>query len=100
MKQIKPSTLAFLPVVLLLGVAACDQQGPAERLGENADEATGQQGTLSEGPLEKTGESIDNAAENVGEAAEETRENVGEAAEESRENLSDNAPNPPNSGAN
>lgn len=42
-----------------LAVLGCEQEGPAERAGENVDEA-----------MERTGESIDQAGENIQDAAE------------------------------
>ncbi|WP_395646516.1 hypothetical protein [Terricaulis sp.] len=49
----------------MLGLAACGQGGSAEKAGENADsaieEATQGQENLGDGPLERAGESVDEA---------------------------------------
>lgn len=55
--------LAAATLAACLGVAACD--GGAEKAGENLDssieEATQGEENLGDGPLERAGESIDNA---------------------------------------
>lgn len=54
--------LALLIALMLGGVAACDDQGPAEEAGEN----------------------IDNAAENAGDSMEEAGEDMQDAAEDAQ----------------
>jgi hypothetical protein len=58
--------LVFGACAALLMATACSQEGSAEKTGENLDsaieEATKGQKDLGDGPLEKAGESIDNAA--------------------------------------
>ncbi|MBA3695282.1 MAG: hypothetical protein H0W85_00575 [Methylotenera sp.] len=45
--------------LMVIGLAACDKQGPAERAGEKLDNAT-----------ERAGEKMDNAAEKAGDKME------------------------------
>lgn len=52
---------APLALALVLSMAACEQQGPAEQAGEQVDQAA-----------EQAAEQAESAAERVGEAAEET----------------------------
>jgi hypothetical protein len=61
-------------VVIVLG--ACKQEGPAERTGREIDEAAEKLGEAVEkkGPLERAGENMDNAVDNAGEALEEAGE--------------------------
>lgn len=56
---VKKLSAAVLIVLLAGGLAACDNQGPAEEAGENIDNS-----------MESAGESIENAGENIEEAAE------------------------------
>lgn len=53
----KNLTCATLSLALLLGVTACDNDGPAEELGENIDNAA-----------ESVGDTLDDACEDVKEA--------------------------------
>lgn len=60
---------------LMLGLtapvlAACEDEGPAEQLGENIDESA-----------EEAGQASENAAEQMGEQMEETGENIQQQAE-------------------
>ncbi|MCP5433808.1 MAG: hypothetical protein H6923_11120 [Alphaproteobacteria bacterium] len=56
---------AVVPVLLAVGLAACDSEGPAEKAGEQIDETFKKSGDLSDGPFEKAGEDLDEAAEDV-----------------------------------
>ena len=58
--------LALLMAMMLVGVAACDSQGPAEEAGEDI------------------GESIDNTADSMGESIEELGEDIQNTAEEAQ----------------
>lgn len=58
--------VTLLMAMMLIGVAACDSQGPAEEAGENI------------------GESIDDATESAGEGMEELGENIQDAAEDAQ----------------
>lgn len=56
----KKLALALLMAAMMGGLAACDNQGPAEEAGESIDES-----------MESAGESIEEMGENIEEAAEE-----------------------------
>jgi len=58
--------VALLMAMMLVGVAACDSQGPAEEAGEDI------------------GESIDNTADSMGESIEELGEDIQNTAEEAQ----------------
>nr|AQQ74511.1 hypothetical protein [uncultured bacterium] len=51
--------------ILTLGAAACDREGPAERAGENADQA-----------VDRAGESLDNAGDRMRDNAEDARDRL------------------------
>ncbi|EKV30479.1 hypothetical protein C882_4438 [Caenispirillum salinarum AK4] len=51
-------------------LAACEDEGPAEQLGENIDES-----------VEESGEAMEDAAENMGEQMEETGDTMQEQAQ-------------------
>ncbi len=55
-------------VVLVLGLSACEPEGPAERAGERIDEAAERAAEALDpkGPAERAGEQIDQAIENGG----------------------------------
>jgi hyperosmotically inducible protein len=59
-------TILAMSMAALLGVAACNSQGSAEKAGENLDsaieEATQGNENKSDGALERAGESLDKAA--------------------------------------
>lgn len=56
----KKLALAILMALLAGGLAACDNQGPAEEAGESIDESTESVGES----IEELGEDIEEAAEN------------------------------------
>lgn len=68
-------------VVIALGT--CKQEGPAERTGREIDEAAEKLGEAVEkkGPLEHAGEKMDSAIDNAGEALEEAGEKAKRATE-------------------
>ena len=58
--------LTGLTVILLaLGLGACEQQGPAERAGEQVDETMDEakEALDPQGPAERAGEKLDDAVE-------------------------------------
>ncbi|MGP9499078.1 MULTISPECIES: hypothetical protein [unclassified Halomonas] len=57
---IKKLSAAVLMALLAGGLAACDNQGPAEEAGESIDNSIGSAGES----IESAGESIEEAAEN------------------------------------
>jgi hypothetical protein len=65
LKIIATATVA----IAALGLAACGEGGSAEKAGENADsaieEATQGEENLGDGPLERAGESMDEASGNT-----------------------------------
>lgn len=80
--NIKNRSLTSLSVmVLVFGLGGCDpREGPAERAGERIDEAAERAGEAldPQGPAERAGEQIDQAMERTGEAI----EDVGDKAKE------------------
>lgn len=56
--------LAMMLALMLGGVAACDDQGPAEEAGENIDEAA-----------ESAGDSVEEMGEDVQDAADDAQNN-------------------------
>lgn len=59
MKKSNTAAALLASCVLALGIAGCDREGPAERMGENVDET-----------VENAGERTEEAAENMGDSAE------------------------------
>ncbi|MGH8593132.1 MAG: hypothetical protein ACREV3_04560 [Gammaproteobacteria bacterium] len=68
----KSLSTGFGVIVLTVGLNACKGEGPAERIGENIDEAAEQTSEAfePEGPAEGAGERIDEATERAAEAVE------------------------------
>lgn len=63
--------LAAFIGMMALGLAACEEEGPAEEAGENVDQT-----------MEEAGENVDESMDETGEAVEDMGENVEEAADE------------------
>jgi hypothetical protein len=59
MTDIRKVTLALFLAVSTLGLAACEQEGPAERAGEAVDDAAENAGEA----LERAGEKVEDEAE-------------------------------------
>ena len=79
--RIKNRLLTSIGVmVLVLGLGGCEGEGPAERTGERIDEAAERATDALDpkGPAERAGEQIDQTMERAGEAI----ENVGDKAKE------------------
>ncbi|UYG08099.1 hypothetical protein [Halomonas sp. M4R1S46] len=72
LQLLRTFALSLLIGMMSLGLAACEDEGPAEQAGENVDEA-----------MDETGENVDEAMDEAGESVEEMGENVEEAADES-----------------
>ena len=53
-----------------IGVSACKEKGPMEKAGEAVDEAVEDIKDVGKGPMEKAGESADEAIEDTKEAVE------------------------------
>jgi hypothetical protein len=73
--MIRQTTLAALAAVLMLGLTACEKQGPLERAGEEVDEAVDRVGDGKDGkPLsEKADDAVDEVREGAAEATEEAK---------------------------
>ena len=70
---------AVLIGIISFGILACEQNGPAEKVGEKIDEAVEEAGDkIQEGPAERAGEKIDEAVEEAGEAVEEAGDEIRE----------------------
>lgn len=54
----KAGRALFMAALFVGGLAACDEQGPAERTGEKIDDLVN-----GKGPAERAGESIDKAVD-------------------------------------
>jgi predicted small lipoprotein YifL len=74
--NMKPIWLAALACTLTLGLVACEMKGPLEQTGEEIDEAVD---TLKNGGEESTANKLDDAADDV-------REGVNDAADELKKN--------------
>ena len=66
-------TMAAFVAALTLGVAACDNKGPAEQVGEEVDEAVD---TIKHGGEESTSSKVDDAVDDVREGAKDAAEEV------------------------
>lgn len=67
MRSMRMPALALLLGLGTLGLVACDNEGPAERAGEKLDNAAERVGDAinPKGPAEKAGEAVDNAADSL-----------------------------------
>lgn len=69
----KPSLFMTLLGASLLGLlVACEQQGPMEKAGENIDEAAEAAGES----MEEAGDEVEDAAEEAADKADETMDNM------------------------
>ena len=68
----KISIAAFI-AALTLGVAACDNKGPAEQVGEEVDEAVD---TIKNGGQESAANKADDAVDDIREGAKDAAEEV------------------------
>jgi hypothetical protein len=73
MKRGKILLTSLAIILLTLGLSACEQEGPAERAGEKVDEAAerAKESVDPQGPAERAGEKADEAMERADEATEE-----------------------------
>lgn len=79
MRNSRQLAALLLAGVFGFGLAACEKKGPAEKAGEQVDQALG---TQDKGLAEKTGEKIDDAAQEVKEESREAADKVDRAADE------------------
>ena len=63
------SVFAVTGLILAVGVG-CKEQGPMEKAGEAVDEAVEDMKDVGQGPMEKAGESADEAVDKTKEAVE------------------------------
>lgn len=61
---------AALAAIAVIGVAACEKQGPVERAGEEVDEAVD---TIKNGGEESTANKVDDALDEARDAAEDKK---------------------------
>jgi hypothetical protein len=73
MKRGKTLLTSLAITLLMLGLSACEQEGPAERAGEKVDAAAerAKEAVDPKGPAERAGEEADEAMERAEEATEE-----------------------------
>jgi hypothetical protein len=73
MKRGKTFLTSLAMILLTLGLSACEQEGPAERAGERVDEAAerAKEAVEPQGPAERAGEKADEAVERAEEPTEE-----------------------------
>lgn len=65
MRITRTPILALVSALVLLPVAGCDREGPAERTGRKVDDAIDELKHPGEGPLEKSGRKIDDAVDDA-----------------------------------
>jgi len=70
--MIQKLTIAALIGAFSLGLAACEREGPAERMGERVDEAA----ESARDTGEEAARELEQAAEDVGQEAEEAADDV------------------------
>jgi hypothetical protein len=76
--MIRDTSIAAFIAIASLGLAACEKQGTAEKMGEEVDEAVD---TIKNGGEESLGTKVDDAVDNVREDA----RDIGEAVKEKTE---------------
>lgn len=69
----RTASVTALALALSLGLAGCQKQGPAERVGEELDEAGR---ALMNGGEQTPADKLDDAVDNVRDAAKDTAERV------------------------
>jgi hypothetical protein len=74
--MIRKAAIAVLVASTIIGISACEKQGPAEKIGEELDEAGR---TIKNGGKETTGDKLDDAADHA-------RESVNDAADAVKDN--------------
>lgn len=91
--------ILLLTSVTAFGLAACDNQGPAEKAGEKLDSSVEQLqdksketlGLKEKSTLEKAGEQLDETSENLKESASDLKQGAAEQADKARDAMSDAA---------
>jgi len=70
MRNSRQVVALLLAGIIGLSLTACEKKGPAEKAGEQVDQALG---TQDSGPAEKAGENLDDAAKKIDNAADELK---------------------------
>ncbi|ART78978.1 hypothetical protein [Oceanisphaera avium] len=91
--------ILLLTSVTAFGLAACDNQGPAEKAGEQLDNSVEQLqdksketlGLKEKGTLEKAGEQLDETSADLKESAADLKAGAAEQADKARDAMSDAA---------
>jgi hypothetical protein len=71
--MIRKTALMALIATFAFGIAACEKQGPAERVGEKLDHAVD---TMKNGGEEPVGDKIEDAAHDVSEGVKDAAEDI------------------------
>lgn len=61
----KAYRLLLVPAVVALLLAGCDREGPAERAGEQIDQATERAGEKMESATERAGDKLESAGDRI-----------------------------------
>jgi hypothetical protein len=75
------SLVAFIAVMLTLGVVSCEREGPAERAGEKVDHAVD---TLKNGGEEPARDKLDDAGDKAQDAAADASDAAKQAADDAK----------------
>ncbi len=71
--MIRKTALMVLVAMFAFGVAACEKQGPAERMGEKVDHAVD---TVKNGGKEPVGDKVEDAAHDVKDGVKDAADDV------------------------
>ena len=71
--------MAAIALALSLGMGACKEESPAERIGESFEEAVDELRDAGDGTFERLGESVDEAIETTQEAIDDAVESTKKA---------------------
>lgn len=63
--NLKKISLAFFATMIVIGLAACEKQGPAERAGEKMDNAAEKMGDKIESATDKAGGKLEDAGDKI-----------------------------------
>ncbi|WP_136248631.1 hypothetical protein [Halomonas borealis] len=69
--MLRKIALASFIGMMAFGLAACEEEGPAEQAGENIDETMNDAGESMDETMDQAGESVEEMGENVEETADE-----------------------------
>jgi len=80
MSNMKGFSRALYTGLVVLALAGCKQEGPAERAGKQIDEAVDDL-TQPKGPAERAGEKLDKAVDDAGKALEDAEKKARKAVD-------------------